>query len=315
MVRFLTKYVHFGGVTIYICASDIANILRIGKNERINIKAKLSTFLTAVIILLFACVSNAEVRKDDGFQWNVEIAVAIISDPSNLVGAEQKETSDYFGGSLIVDLYYKGFFIESNRHRLNYQLQSSDFGYELVSEDTYDIDLLARSYINSFDENNAGVIFEELNEELEGIEVRDAYLLQGIRYTGYRNNDVYWFSVGVDILDGVHHGWVLDGFYTSTYHLRNWDLQLGAGATLFSANMNQYYFGIEQGESSESRPIYTPSTGYRGEFEISGRYPVNEHWLLTTGLTLSHYSKSIDDSPITARQNVLRYVLSVSYVF
>ncbi|WP_376919028.1 MipA/OmpV family protein [Agaribacter flavus] len=277
-----------------------------------SIQNKIGGLLCLMMMSGFAAASS---DTDDGLQWNVEIAAALISDPSNIIGAEQKDASNYLGATVILDLYYKGFFIESNRHRLNYHLLPTDIGYELVSAEDYEIDLLARSYIKGFNERSAGLIFDKSIEELKGIDSRDEFLLQGLRYTAYLNEDVYWLSFGIDILDGVHHGWVLDGFYASTYHLRNWDVQLGAGATVFSANMNQYYFGVETHEISENRPYYSPNAGYRGELEISGRYPISESWLLTTGLTLSHYSKSIFDSPLTTRRNVLRYVLSVSYVF
>jgi outer membrane protein len=121
--------------------------------------------------------------------------------------------------------------------------------------------------------------------------------------------------VAADILNAEHHGWVIDGFYSYILQKRNWDINLGAGASFFSSNMNNYYFSVQPEEVRDSRPLYRAGAGYRLQVEAFVQHPISEGWLFNGGVTLSHYSNSISDSPLVTRKNVMRAQAGVSYVF
>ncbi len=267
------------------------------------------------LVTMSSMAQSAESEDRDDFSWNVTLGVGLISDPTLLAGAEQYKTRHYWGVLASLDLYYKGFFIQTNKHRTNGFLRGSELGYELYIADDYEFDLISKSYLVGFDENNAGLVQDEKIPELEGIRSREFSADQGIRYIRYLNDAVYWIDIAGNILNDYHDGWVLDAFYSHIIPIRNWDINIGAGATYFSSEMNNFYFSITEEEANESRPIYEAGAGYRLELEAIAQYPISEDWLFSSGLTFSHYSNSIADSPIVARQNVLRFQVGVSYVF
>lgn len=179
----------------------------------------------------------------------------------------------------------------------------------------YEIDLISKTYLSGFSATEAGLITTGHIEELQGIKTRDYISNQGIRYMRYLHNAVYWVDVAADIINGDHHGWVVDGFYSYILQKRNWDINLGAGFSFFSSNMNSYYFSVQPEEATDLRPIYRAGEGYRLQVEAFVQHPISEGWLFNGGVTLSHYSNSISDSPLVTNENVIRAQLGVSYVF
>lgn len=266
-----------------------------------------------LLVAIFA--ANYAVAEEDEFHWNVTVETGFVIDPSILQGAEQRDFTDFVAINIWLEAYYKGFFIETNRYRNSGAVGRTELGYEIYLDENYELDFIYKSYLSGFDQFNAGAVVDELIEELEGIDQREYTTSAGLRYLRYLENAVAWIDVSYDLFEGYHRGWVVDTFYNRVYQLRNWDLSVGGGATFFSDKINDYYFGIDQNEINQNRKAYEAGSGYRIELEASAQYPISQDWLFTVGSTYSYFSNSIGDSPIVARQNVLRFKLSVSYVF
>lgn len=271
--------------------------------------------LTGLLQTAESRASNPQPDQPEDFSWNLTLGVALVSNPTHIAGAEQYEAKHYWGVQASLDLYYKGFFLQTNKHRFDGFMTGSELGYELIVEDEYEIDLISKSYLVGFDENNAGLVRDESIPELEGIKSRGVGSNQGVRYIRYLDDAVYWVDVATDLFNNKHDGFVVDGFYSRILPIRNWDISLGVGATYFSEDINNYYFSVSEYEAREFRPVYDAGDGYRIELEASAQKPVWEDWLFSAGVTLSHFSDSIADSPLVARQNVLRFQVGISYVF
>lgn len=282
-------------------------------------------FQIACTIVFFICLTFPVLGDEfkDEFSWNVTLEAGFVFDPTLLDGAKQDDFGDYTAIDIWIDLYYKGFFVQTNRYRSSGNFGATELGYELHLGEDYEINLISKSYLAGFDSRNVGQINDEFIPELVGIKQRQFAPSQGVRYMRYLHDSVLWVDVAVDLIAGYHRGWVLDTFYTRTLEYRNLDFSLGAGVTAFSADMTNYYFGVDADEVISElgqdlvpiRPFYEPGFGYRAELEAIIRYPLAQDWLFTAGATLSHYSDSISDSPLVARANVFRFKLSVSYVF
>lgn len=278
-------------------------------------------FLTILMLSLLLCagsrfaLASERVEENEDFTWNFTIGLTLVSNPSLVVGGDQRDFGDYIFVQSSLDLYYKGFFIQTNKHRFEGLLNGSELGYELYVEEDYEIDIISKSYIIGFDQDASGLIRDEFIPELEGINTRESNSSEGLRYIRYLDNAVYWVDIASDLLAGYHDGWVVDGFYSHIIQVRNWEVNVGGGASFFSRKMNNYYFGVSDDEIAEGRPAYEAGSGYRVEFEAIAQYPMGEDWLFSTGATLSHYSSSIANSPLVDRQNVLRFKLGISYVF
>lgn len=254
-------------------------------------------------------------NSNDEFNWNVTVELGYIYNPTLIAGGEQSNFGDFTSVNVWLDLYYKGFFVQSNRYRTSGSFGATELGYELHLDEDFELNIINKNYLAGFDQRNVGLVVDTYIEELEGIKARSFVPSQGIRYIRYLDESVYWVDVAVDLVAGRHRGWVVDTFYTKTTEYRNVDLSFGAGLTVFSADMTNYYFGVDQDEARVNRPFYEPGVGYRAELEAVMRYPLSQDWLFTAGATLSHYSNSISDSSLVARNNVFRFKLSVSYVF
>jgi len=271
--------------------------------------------LKLLMLLSISLMTSYAIAEDEEFNWNVTVEIGLVENPSILVGAEQSVLVDFLAVNIWLEAYYKGFFIQTNRYRNSGDVGTTELGYEIHLADDYEIDFIYKSYLAGFDQNNAGTVADELIPELEGIDERKFAPSAGLRYLRYMDNAVAWIDVSYDLLSRYHQGWVVDLFYNRVYEIRNWDLSVGGGATFFSHKINDYYFGVDQNEINETRAVYEAGSGYRVELEASAQYPISQDWLFAIGTTYSHFSDSIDDSPIIARQNVLRFKMSVSYVF
>lgn len=260
--------------------------------------------------------SNPHTDNPDGeFSWNLTIGADVIKAPSIIIGVDQEDGFDFLEISFFLNLYYKGFFIQSNKHRFGGYVNGAELGYELQVNDEYEIDLISKTYLPGFAYSNAGLSGEREIPELLGIKEREYISNQGIRYMRYLPNAVYWIDWAASVFDDEHSGWVIDGFYSYILQKRNWDINLGVGASVYSSNMNNYYFSVRPEEATEDRPIYEAGAGYRVQLEAFVQRPINASWLFNSGVTVSHYSKSISDSPLVVRQNSVRAQLGVSYVF
>jgi outer membrane scaffolding protein for murein synthesis (MipA/OmpV family) len=282
-----------------------------------------SRYLALTILVLSLCIamaskaedSTGSSRGDNEFSWDISIAADVIKESPLILGTDQEDTFDYLKVSILLDIYYRGFFIQTNKHRYSSYVDGAEIGYELEVNENYEVDLISKIYLPGFSATEKGLFNKDKIEELQGINTREYLSNQGIRYMRYFQNAVYWVDVAADILNGEHHGWVIDGFYSYILQKRNWEIYLGAGASFFSSNMNNYYFSVRSEEARDSRPAYRAGAGYRLQIEAFVQHPISEGWLFNGGVTLSHYSNSISDSPLVVRENVMRAQAGVSYVF
>lgn len=254
-------------------------------------------------------------KSSKGFSWDVTIAIDASQSQFLMIGEEESNKNEFLGFSFLVDLYYKGFFIQSNKHRLGGYLSGGELGYELLVTEEYEIDLISKSYIAGFSSQNDSIFNNKGNPELIGVKERDYISNLGIRYMRYMPDAVYWVDIASNLIGTQHSGWVIDGFYSHMLQHKNWDINLGVGASIFSRDMNNYFFSVSPEESNEQRPIYNAGAGYRLQFEAFAQRPISDSWLFSSGIIFSHYSNSIYDSPLVARQNILRAQVGVRYVF
>ena len=258
-----------------------------------------------------------DANKGSEFSWDVTIAMDLVSDVYILRGSEQKQAIDFIDVAVLLDIYYRGFFIQTNKYRYGSYVDGLELGYELAVNDEFEIYLISKEYFPAFSVRQAGSRFETDDEieELQGITERKYVSSQGIRYMRYLDNAVYWLDVAADIFEGYHKGWVIDGFYSYILQYRNWDINLGAGASFFSSQMNSYYFSVKPKEALDSRPVYDAGAGYRFQLEAFAQRPISESWMFSGGVTISHFSSSIANSPLVKRRNATRAQVGVRYVF
>jgi len=248
----------------------------------------------------------------DELQWQLMFELALVHDPTILEIAELDSIWSFIGGGLYLDLSYKGFFIQTNRHRAS--TFGGEFGYQLTEQEKWGLDLVGKVYLPGFDpetidsyNETSPLGFEKLNERNIGAGL-------AIRYSRYTDNVLFTADLATLSPSFGNNSWLVDLYYSHLSVHQNWDIYTGAGLTYYSSDVVSYYAGVTPEESSQEYPVYQTGDGFKAEAQVFGLYPLSKSWTLSLGVTHSYYSSSISASPVGFRQNITQLKLGVRYV-
>jgi len=281
--------------------------------------------LSLIFILLsvssFFCVANEKIPENETtvfnetFSWQAMANMSLIYNPSLLKGQDQEDAFDYVGASLLLDVYYKGFFIQSNHRRASGLLQGAELGYQLKVTPDWELDIISKTYVSGYIPDDIIDNADKNIPTLAGLKERTAGEGIGLRYSRYHRNSV--LSVDFATLAPLSraNGWVIDVFYSYVLPYRNWDIYLSAGYTHYSQKVMDYYYGVNSSEITAARPFHQSDSGNRVQLELFAQHPLSEKWSFSGGISHSYYSKSIEESPLVDTQNITQVMLGVIYVF
>jgi len=256
---------------------------------------------------------ESETADDGSFQWEIMFESAIQYDPTVLEIAEIDSLNHFVSGSFYLDVSYKGFFIQTDRHRTS--TFSGELGYQLIERDDWGLDIIAKVYLHGFDPESIEHNNDKKHPGFEKLKDRNFGAGIALRYS-YFDDDAY-FSADLATLNpsGKNEGWLIDLYYSHLTVYQNWDIYSGVGLTYFSQEIVDYYAGVTEPESSAHYAVYQSGDGYKIEAQVFGLYPLSQSWAFTAGMTHSYYSSSFSQSPVGLRENVTLYKLGVRYVF
>jgi len=263
--------------------------------------------------------ANKPVIKD-AFEWQFILDLSLVYDPKIIAGIEQEDLLHYFLPGILVDISYKGFFLQSNQRRSNALLGGTEFGYQLFVEENWQLDLIAKAYMQGYDSDSLIEYGGGDEELLLGLREREATGGVALRYSQYFNDalfsiDFAYGSAGDDV-NGEHvGGLIVDSFYSHLVPYRNWDIYFGGGLTYFSQDIVDYYIGVSPEETNDKRPEYTADGGFRGQLEIYAQHPLSANWSFNAGITHSIFSNSVKESPLVDKNQVTQVMLGAQYVF
>ncbi len=263
--------------------------------------------------------ANTPIAKDE-FEWQFALDFSLVYDPKIIVGIEQEKLLHYFMPALLFDISYKGFFLQTNQRRSNALLGGTEFGYQLVVENDWQLDLIGKAYMQGFDPEFLIEYGGGDKELLTGLTERNATVGLALRYSRYLENSLFTLDLaaatsGDDEYGETVRGMIIDSFYSYLLPYRNWDIYLGTGLTYFSQDIVDYYIGIGSSEVNENRPEYTAKGGFRGQAEIYAQYPLSASWSFNAGITHSLYSNNVKESPLVDKNHTTQVMLGVLYVF
>ena len=263
--------------------------------------------------------ANKPVIKD-AFEWQFILDLSMVYDPEIIAGIEQSELLHYFMPGILVDISYKGFFLQTNQRRSNALLGGTEFGYQLLVEDNWQVDLIAKAYLQGYDPDSLIEYGGGDDELLAGLREREGTGGIALRYSHFFKESLFsidfaYGSAGDDV-NGEHvGGLIVDSFYSYLLPYRNWDIYLGGGLTYFSQDIVDYYIGVSPEESSDNRAEHTANGGFRGQLEVYAQYPLSASWSFNAGITHSIFSNNVKESPIVDSSQITQVMLGVLYVF
>jgi outer membrane scaffolding protein for murein synthesis (MipA/OmpV family) len=256
----------------------------------------------------------------DAFEWQFIMDFSFVYDPTIIAGIKQEDLLDYFMPGILVDLSYKGFFLQSNQRRSYALLGGTELGYQLIVEDNWQFDLIGKAYMQGYD--SASLIEYGGGDEnlLVGLREREATAGIALRYSYYFEDALFSLDIasahsGDDEFGDHVSGLIIDSFYSYLLPYRNWDIYLGAGLTYFSQDIVDYYIGVSADETTDFRAEYTAKDGVRAQFEVYVQYPLSASWSFNAGLTHSVYSNNVKESPLVNTNQITQVMLGALYVF
>lgn len=244
--------------------------------------------------------------------WQLMTSIALRDNTSPIVGIDDDAQLDL---NLLFDIYYRGFFAQSDSHRFSNIGRGVAVGYELIVEQDWQLDIISKSYLNGFDQQGIKGLREDNPPELVGIASRQHDYSQGFRFSYLFDDGALWLDLAANLLTDAHHGWLFDLYYSKLIPYKNWDIYLGSGFTYYSSEFNNYYYGVDAREVTANRPLYQAGSGYRVQMEVMAQYPLSRDWLVATGVNLSHYSSDISDSPLIEKSSFVQLIIDFRYVF
>lgn len=263
--------------------------------------------------------ANAPIVKDE-FNWQIMLDLSVAYNPSFLTGVKQNDILDYLGLGLLLDISYKGFFLQTNQRRSIAILQGNELGYQLVVRENWQFDILIKNYMQGYKPAQLIKYNDESIPTLEGLSDRNYGGGIALRYSHFFDNAIFTIDfanvhVDEDAQGDDIEGLVIDSFYSYLLPYRNWDIYLGAGLTYYDTNLVDYYIGVNADEVSNVRPLYSADSGFEGTLEIYAQYPLSQSWSFNTGITYSFYENSIKKSPLIEKNKLVQVMLGVLYVF
>lgn len=301
------------------------NTIRLLQNQSVS-------WLIAIFLLLSSPLSYGQETSDElvntanqpviknEFEWQILLDLSLIYDPTIIAGIEQEDLSDYLLPGLLVDISYKGFYLQTNQRRSHVLLGATELGYQLFIENNWQLDLILKAYMQGFDSQS---LIDHGGGDpglLVGLKEREVTIGAAIRYSQYFEDalfrlDFAYGSSGEDENESHIGGLIIDSFYSYLLPYKNWDIYLGTGLTYFSQDIINYYIGVSPDEVIATRPEYQAEAGFRAQAEIYAQYPVSESWSFHTGITHSYYSSNVKDSPLVDTNQITQVTLGVMYVF
>ena len=263
--------------------------------------------------------TNKPVIKDE-FEWKFLFDLSFVYDQNIIAGIEQEDLWHYFEPGLMLDISYKGFFLQTNQRRSKILLGGTEFGYQIMVEEYWQLDLIAKAYMQGYDsealiEHGGGD-----DELLAGLREREVTVGMAIRYSHFFNEALFSIDFALASAGDDEHGehvtgFIIDSFYSHLLPYRNWDIYLGAGLAYFNQDIVDYYLGISADEVTATRPEHTAQGGFRAQAEVYAQYPLSASWSFHAGITQSIYSNNVKESPLVKSNKLTQVMLGVLYVF
>ena len=89
-----------------------------------------------------------DVSEEVEFIWQITLGLSAGVHKSILAGdTEGDRLSNTLDIPLLIDVYYKGFFIQSSQRRIEGIFGNAEFGYQVSATENWSLDILSKTYI------------------------------------------------------------------------------------------------------------------------------------------------------------------------
>lgn len=263
--------------------------------------------------------ANRPIVKDD-FQWQFMVDLSLVDTQTIIADIKQTQVWDYFQLGLLLDISYKGFFLQTNSRRSSTVFGGGEFGYQITVQNDWQLDVIAKGYIQGY--SPVSIIKDQKQSipQLTGLADREPTGGIALRYSRFFENAVFYVDLATARAIGnddrkAANGMIIDSFYSYLLPYRNWDIYLGAGLTYYEQELVDYYIGVDADEVTSHRSLYEADGGFRGQLEVYAQYPLSQSWFFNASITQSFYNNKIKQSPLVDKSQLTQLMVGVLYVF
>lgn len=197
---------------------------------------------------------------------------------------------------------------------INYEGKSffvhgATLGYRLFNTGSDDFSIIASPLGNRFVHNDTR------DPQLRQLSDRDISGLAGVAWRHHAEWGVIQASAQKEFT-GHGSGSVVDANYS--YPIAEGSLTLipTAGAAYYSADLDNYYYGISGSDALRSGlPFYHAGGGAQPYFGITATYRVSHSWQVTGGLRYTVLPDAIKNSPMVDAGHTQSYFIALSHIF
>ncbi|WP_439102432.1 MipA/OmpV family protein [Congregibacter sp.] len=195
-------------------------------------------------------------------------------------------------------------------------LDSTDFGWHAVDTSDWQLDLFASYFIQGYNDHSffyeTGAV-RPPDDALKGM-VRKNTVEAGVELT--RKTDFGRFSLQLrQDAHGVHDGSEARARWAKVFRGNQWQVEPWAEYNVLSGEKADYYYGVRDDESTDTRPTYTLDEGSIWGIGIAGRYSLWENHQFNVNLAYRAYGGDIAASPIVARDTGTSVQFAYRYEF
>lgn len=95
----------------------------------------------------------------------------------------------------------------------------------------------------------------------------------------------------------------------------SWDFYPSVMLIYHAKKFNQYYYGVNPSETTQSRESYTPTASLDYSFQSYAKYNINPKWSTLLNFRADYLDKTEQNSPIVKEKYMLSGLISLLYKF
>ena len=179
-------------------------------------------------------------------------------------------------------------------------------GFGLLQNDWFTIGPLARARLNG--------VRPDDNPDLAGIAERKSSIDGGVT-AALKTRYGELHATAVRELTNRHDGREFELSYRLPLSFDRWRLTPWLSYRKFDQNLSNYYYGVDQAESTRDRPAYLPGKADNLVYGLNTAYAVSDQFLVFANLGVEEMDDVIAASPIVASSTNKRGFVGASWTF
>ncbi|WP_158966387.1 MipA/OmpV family protein [Paraglaciecola sp. L3A3] len=149
---------------------------------------------------------------------------------------------------------------------------------------------------------------------IDSIAKRNWALNGGIRWHYFENNTEWKVSLQNDV-SNVHKGQIVSLSYSYKWLLNDTQIKLRLGADWKSANLVDYYYGVDERDNINPQTYYQASSSLEPNLALNIIKPISPDWYLLANMSYKKLPSAMTLSPLVEEDSIEHIFVGAAYRF